>query len=278
MQIGEILPVTTTNKRVFLLVTLLIALVGLAREIQGQASDAIDRELDLMRNGSEAQRIRGFYDLLQPDNRAKPFRASIAFKALLQRVPGRVNDLETSFIKTLNIENDYVRRANRTNGTLTEEYSNYYGDLISAVSVVRDERSISALVGAIGTGNMATGALASIGSPAVDVVITSLRDPDKRNRQGAAITLGKMIGPESRVREDAPSVRKIKHALETALSDPNANVRISTIDSLALLRDDDVIRDLETISRRDPYKITRGAGQAFYPVREAARKALAANQ
>jgi hypothetical protein len=270
--------VTTTNKRVFLLATLLVVMVGLSHEIQGQASDAIDQDLNLMKNGSEVQRIRGFYNLLQPDNRAKPFRASIAFKTLLQRVPGKVSDLETSFIKTLIIENDYVRRTNLANGTLTEEYSNYYGDLISVVSVVRDERSISALVGAIGTGNMATGALASIGAPAVDIVITSLRDPDKRNRQGAAITLGKMIGPESRMREDPPSMQKIKHALEIALRDPDANVRISTIDSLALLPDHDVILDLETISRRDPYKITRGAGQDIYPVREAAKKALAANQ
>jgi HEAT repeat protein len=122
---------------------------------------------------------------------------------------------------------------------------------------------------------MATDALAAIGLPALDPVIASLQDQEKRTRQGAALTLGKMIRPESRLRSERPTVERIKQALLLTLRDPDASVRLSTIDSLSLLTDADVIQSLKNISVRDPYKTKRGAGPEVYPVRDAAKNALA---
>lgn len=258
----------------------LLSCVGLTGALQvtmfGQAADKVEASLTAMRSTVQQERIRGFYDLLQDgSDRSKAFRASTAFVKLLGAVPSQADALKKVLFATLARENAIVRQADRKNGTLTEAYSEYYGDLIAAVAALRDPRSVDALVGAIGTGNMATSALAAIGSPAVDPVIEKTKDLDKRTRQGAALTLGKMVDPDLALANDIrPSREKVKQALLQTLGDPEGSVRASSISALSSLKDPEVVEKLQRISTHDPYKL-RTKDVDVFPVREAAKKALA---
>ena len=57
---------------------------------------------------------------------------------------------------------------------ISEEQTEYYADLVVAVSSLHDPRSIVSLVGAVLTGNVAMNALASFGDTAVDPLIRQL--------------------------------------------------------------------------------------------------------
>jgi hypothetical protein len=122
------------SRRTFVVTALLVMVCGLSGVILAQLNDTIDRDLSAMNSGVQSARMHAFYSLLQPEKHAKPFRASAAFTELLGRKPAKNDALKMAVITTLGLENEVVRRANRENGTLTEEYSNYYGDLIAAVS------------------------------------------------------------------------------------------------------------------------------------------------
>jgi HEAT repeat protein len=92
------------------------------------------------------------------------------------------------------------------NDRLSEEYVNYYGDLIAAVAALQDVRSLDALVGAIATGNMAIGTLVGFGKQAVTPVARQLQHTDPHVRSAAARTLSQMVTAE-RLRIRFPNPR-----------------------------------------------------------------------
>jgi hypothetical protein len=152
---------------------------------------------------------------------------------------------------------------------LSEEYVNYYGDVIAAVSSLRDPRSIDALLGVITTGNMAVDALVSFGSVAVAPVAALLESSDSGVRSAAALTLARML-------EHAPNAadqRLIRESMTRAAADPDPFVRIRAVQGLAALGGDDSLALVEAIARSDPYQADHREGRP-YIVREAATQAL----
>src|SRR5579885_713229 len=75
---------------------------------------------------------------------------------LLSICQDRADAIKISLIRLLERENLMVQDYHRTGRRFGEEYSNYYGDVISAVSSLKDKRAINALLGAISSGGMAT--------------------------------------------------------------------------------------------------------------------------
>jgi hypothetical protein len=115
----------------------------------------------------------------------------------------------------------------------TEAYGEYYGDVINAVVKLNDPRSITALVGAINTGNMAMNAIANFGTSALSQVIQQLSGSNPTMRSSAALTIGKMIG--ANLVSDPSSRAAIGSALETASSDPDYYVAVSGANSMLKL-------------------------------------------
>lgn len=152
---------------------------------------------------------------------------------------------------------------------LSEAYLNYHGDLIAAVVILQDLRSLDALVGAIATGNMVTGTLVAFGKQAVAPVARQLQHPDPHVRYAAARTLSQIV--TAGTAKDAISQSRLKVALLGAAGDNDAFVRREAVDGLVQL-DSECIAIVERLARTDPYRAEFLDGR--YLVREAALRAL----
>jgi hypothetical protein len=194
---------------------------------------------------------------------------------LLKTVPEQSDEIKLALIKLLERENFFVeeqrKEYEKTGITLSEEYTNYYGDLIAAVTSLKDIRSLNALLGAINTGGMATSTLAEFGTAALDPVIGKLNSEDPLTRGSAAAVLTGMVEKVS----DPISRGKIKQALIKACQDEKFYVRIDAIIGLGALGDQDVIPIIEKLAIEDPYEASAHGGEkGYYPVRQKAEEVL----
>jgi hypothetical protein len=175
-----------------------------------------------------------------------------------------------ALIELLEIENKTVEREQQ----LSEAYVNYYGDVIAAVATVADPRSIDALVGAVSTGNMATGTLISFGNAAVEPVGKKLDSPDPLVRSSVARTLSQMLEKSQEISGTPASRAVIKRALVQAAKDNDPIVRRSAVDGLVTLGDAESIAIVDQLARNDPYQADFPGKEGKFLVREAAANAL----
>jgi hypothetical protein len=148
-----------------------------------------------------------------------------------------------------------------------EEFQNYRGDLVAAVAAFRDRRALGALIGAIGTGNLATDGLADLGGYAVAPVIQALSSDDRFTRYGAVRTLGKVAARRSALAIDGAQNAAIRSALVEALGDDSFMVRSGAGESLMPFAGDDIRQLMVRVEATDPYQSSAGR----WTVREAAR-------
>jgi HEAT repeat protein len=152
---------------------------------------------------------------------------------------------------------------------LSEEYVNYYGDVIAAVSSLGDPRSLQALLGAITTGNMVVDSLASFGSAAVGPIVMLLESSDSGVRSAATLTLVRILERFA----DLRMVETVRGAMKRAAADPDPFVRIRAVQGLTIIGDNDSVALVEEIAQSDPYQAEHREGQP-YIVRQAAVQAL----
>ena len=152
---------------------------------------------------------------------------------VLKGTPDKAEAIKIALFKALEMENAAVnaqtvefRRSGRKK-TLSEQQVNYYGDLISVVSSLKDLRAVDGLMGAIATGGMATGSLAEFGSPVLDRVIAKAKRGILNERLGAIDVLSRML--EAGTFANDPSAKsKIVATLEKASRDRNPLVRLNS--------------------------------------------------
>jgi hypothetical protein len=203
-----------------------------------------------------------------------------ALSKFSRKRPTYADEINLTLIRLLETENNFLRehgeKFEQTGETLTEEYTNYHGDLIGTVAGLKDSRAVTALVGAINTGNMATKGLAEIASFSLNIIAEKVDGSDSLTRHSATRVLSHMLEPANinRLETKIPgSQEKIKNLLIKKAKDADYNVRLSAIDGLAKLQDADAVKVLEEVSENDMYQSTKG-GTTSYPVREAAKKHL----
>jgi hypothetical protein len=203
-----------------------------------------------------------------------------ALSKFSRKRPTYADEINLTLIRLLETENNFLRehgeKFEQTGETLTEEYTNYHGDLIGTVADLKDSRAVNALVGAINTGNMATDGLAEIASFSLNIIAEKVDGSDSLTRHSATRVLSHMLEPANinRLETEIPGSReKIKNLLIKKAKDADYNVRLSAIDGLAKLQDADAVKVLEEVSENDLYQSTKG-GTTSYPVREAAKKHL----
>ena len=191
--------------------------------------------------------------------------------------PEKTDEIRLALIGLLSTENSFVQSERseyaRTGATLSEEYINYYGDVIAAVTSLNDKRSIAALLDAITTGGMVTRALAQFGSEALPALVEKLKDRDPLVRSAATIAISGMLDSEDG--RKSPSIRtQIREVLVRSARDEDPNVRITAVTHLVRLGDHGVRAIVERIARDDSYEVISEQGRAVFPVREAAKRAL----
>ena len=195
--------------------------------------------------------------------------------------PDREDGLRSALIELLSREDTLIEaqseEVKKTGKTLTEGYLNYYGDLIAAVAGLNDPRALNALIGAMATGGMADRALAKLGPPALDPLIAKFQSSDALVRGAAARALTTMWEPEYQVNfSDSVSRRKLKTVFLKAASDDDGGIRVAGVRGLALMPDADTLAVLRKLAESDPLRMPGEAdeGGPFYPVRQAAKRAL----
>ncbi|MBA2335287.1 MAG: HEAT repeat domain-containing protein [Blastocatellia bacterium] len=257
----------------------LIKAAAAAQEVG--SNDQIEVLLKQMKAADWETRSSAFYKLLDLSFGGKSNGQTWQIPEVLAKFsrnhPNNADEINTTLIGLLEMENNLVREQDKkfelTGETLTEEYTNYYGDLIATVAGLKDSRSVTALVGAMNTGNMATKALAELAPFSIDIVAKKVGSDDSLTRDAATIVLSQMLETANinRLETAIPGSReKIKNLLIKKAKDADYNVRLSAINGLAKLQDVDAVKVLEEVSQNDPYQSVKG-GTVSYPLREAAK-------
>lgn len=220
------------------------------------------------------QRSTAFYQLTAIGARGNPsLRVAPAVAALRRDVPQQADALALGLARALDAENRVVQQS----ASLNETFTDYYGDLVTAVTSLRDPRSAGALSGAMSTGHLAVQTLASFGQASLDPVLARLRTDGGVAKQAACIVLGLLLDPANPASIKDPAARaRIKDALESAARDAaGAYVRAAAVEGLAKVGDQQVVALLLDLARSDSYDASSLTGQpGSFPVRQAALTAL----
>jgi hypothetical protein len=240
-------------------------------------SDAINQYITEFNNAGWEARSSAFYELLRLGVGDRSYVARPVRDIIERASPADADKLKLALIQLLEKENQVVEGYKRTGGHFGEDYSNYYGDVIAAVTALRDPRSMNAMLGALDTGGMAVETLASFAPASLGPLLSRLRDQDSTTRMFVLETLCQMLAPENYDKVKAQRL-EIKRAFLDAVRDPAPVVRSIGARGLGLLGDPDSIPILRDLAEHDPAYLPEKAdtGGYLYLVRPEAKKALTA--
>ena len=281
------------TKRMTILLSLvmipaLVVLFTVGRGQEGQiSSESIAKSISQFNDSNPDNRMQAFEALIQRGSgsilNGDVNQISSALAKIFKALPDSSDELKIGLITLLKTENLYMQQHAEsfkvTGQTLSEDYVNYHGNLIFAVSSLRDSRAVDSLVGCIESGEMATSGLAQLGVVAMDPVINLLNNKNESVRLSATIVLVGMLDQNEILQEANPVSRdKIKNAIIRSAKDNNHYTRISAInglEKLSLHGDGDAVKLLEQLAQNDPFESVQQGGKSNeYPVRDAANKAL----
>lgn len=134
-----------------------------------------------------------------------------------------------------------------------EGKSGYYAGLIAFVAGLNDERAIPALLGAAGSGGMATRAVAQFGKKALDATLAEVKSQDAHQASCALFVIREML--RMHTLKDQDSHIRIKTSLRSALVSPDYRVRRNAMWPIEYLDDrEEFVPILQDIAAHDPYK------------------------
>ncbi len=285
------------NRKTLAMSTLLVMAVSWFL-MQGQEPEKPDAEvgrlLAQMSDSNWEQRSAAFYGLVALARRFEDApedqREATAIQHLNRSLPARAPEIKSTLTRTLDTENKAVKGS----ADITEDHSDYYADLIAAVTAFDDSKSAETLTEAMGTGNMVIKALAGFGDAGARAVMKRMEAADAQTgsdaqapamhdlrvlKQSGCLVLGRLLDPANpdgiksqKMRDEIKSVLK-----KTAVEQGSAYVRMAAVKGLAKLSDQDVVPFLSQIAKSDTYdasKFIEDPGAAQFPVRAAALSSL----
>lgn len=237
---------------------------------------AIEFNLARLQDPTWQNRRDAFYALLpaaQPALRFEGYAVPSATADVLRADPSRAASVRLVLTKLLKRENELIVSGAQY---LTEDYSDYYADVIGSVASLNDPSAIDALVGAIETGGMATTALGKLGAAAFDKVAALYASPSEGRREAAVMALSAMAEEELKAAAPNAALRgRIESVLLRALSDASPDVRMAAIDGATKLKTQALLAGVRRLAQQDRYEaFEHGGDRGVFPVREAAERAL----
>jgi hypothetical protein len=167
-------------------------------------------------------------------NHNNPSVRSNAFYAIVEaRVADTDDQVKLALINLLVQENAYIQQQADLDTDVSEGYGAYFSDVVVAVCLLQDIRSINALIPVIQTGNMVADTLASFGTASLDRVLASSNTTDVMTRFASVMVLNKMI--DTGTVTDSTSIAKIRAALNKASVDPDYYTGIAALQGLLKL-------------------------------------------
>lgn len=191
--------------------------------------------------------------------REKAFRDAVELLQLANN-PQDADRLRLGVIQLLQHENsgglkepDNVKPEDYGEG-YGEDKSEYYAGLIGFIGHMGDERAIPALLGAAGSGGIATRAVARFGKRALDPTLGQVAGQDSHLAAGALFVIRDML--KFRLVSDPESCLRIKNALRSALRSPDGSIRSSAMAPIEYLEDrEEFVPMLQELAEHDPDKI-----------------------
>jgi len=249
--------------RVALFASLLLCIVQVHAQETIGTQPTVSRALQGMKSPKWTQRQEAFgeaYDLLSSAD----------------TTPKDADRLRLGIIQLLVTENgDKAPVADESDG---EAQGEYYAGLIDFVGQMGDERAIPALLGASGTGRMATRAVARFGKKALDPTLAQVQGKDPRLADDALFVIRDML--EFGLVTDPQSRLRIRNAVRSALDAEDSGLRDTAVCLVEYLDNrEEFVPKLKDIAEHDPAKLPNqpkadGSVGDFYFVRASAMRSL----
>jgi hypothetical protein len=192
--------------------------------------------------------------------------------AFLARHPNLADRVKLGLINLLKADDDAHMDRKTAPGTYTENDSEHWAAAIELVASLNDERAIPALVGALGTGGLATGGVVKYGQNALGPVLREFRNPNPLVHSAAVGTAITIL----RMKNDAAAHAQILEIIRTAITDPEFMVRSAALYKVEDLTDrEQFLPALREMAQHDPFTIpVETPGETSYPLRIRAKKLL----
>jgi len=222
-------------RKSFLLLVLVLLPIDSALHAQGSISHAqITSFISQFSNNDSKVRLDAFYGLLDLTSSfnitANSYSIPEQTTTLLALAPSSDTDtIRLALINLLSQENVLVHASNQSftgEQVLSEEYTDYYADLINVVVTLQDSRSIPALVGAITSGGTAVGALAAFGNASITAVLQQLSTSNEGVRGFATLTLIQMLDSTNFPKLSVPTIFGLQSGLIKAASFPESYIAV----------------------------------------------------
>lgn len=227
----------------------------------GAGAQSRSVQLSELENPIASTRISAFYRLLsQNEQRSLHVDVASSTTRLLTASPTARRQIASALIGLLERENREWK-AGRV-GSMSQERSDFYGDVIASVASLKDTRSVTALAGAIGTGALATDGLAALGDAALPALDAAQKSEIVMERIGAVYVLSKLASRSNQGLR-VSSTLAVRSRLIHGLDDGNPLVRQAAIEGLVPFSDQQVVGLILRIATRDSSDKTRIAANAW---------------
>jgi hypothetical protein len=247
----------------FFVVILLVFVAQLPAQQTSEAQSTVSNVLSGMKSPKWRQRMQAFGE-------ASDLMASA------DTDPRDADRLRLGIFQLLAMENgDKAAPADEAEG---EEHGEYHARLIVFVGNLGDERAVPALLGAAGTGGIATRAVARFGKKALDPTLAQVEGKEPNLASDALFVIRDML--EFGLVTDPESRQRIRNAVRSVLSADDADLRDTAVCLVPYLDNrEEFAPKLRDIAEHDPAKLPNqpkedGTVGDFYFVRASAVRVL----
>jgi hypothetical protein len=253
---------------------LFVSALALTAQSQ-QGLDAVFSEASIrLKSNDWQEREQGFSDMLRGRAGPQSLSSEQVTAAVLSMEKWNPEEKARVVAELGALLEREARMVNSGSVSGTEAHSEFYANLIQAVSMFRDKSGIPGLLLAVNTGGMADGALAGLGDDALNGALKMLPTADFETRMNLLDVFTQMTDPLNLEQLKAPDARgKLLNALALGANDNDPHLRRRVAPGLARLGSPEALQILSRMAQSDPCVVTVD-GKTSYPNREAAKAAL----
>ena len=202
----------------------MVALCGLCAGQSPKISDAgFETGLRAVQSPDWLVRSSGFYKLAGTSALSEPSASIPARRVKLLHAPNQL----------LERESDYLGSGA---APTTEEYSEYYANVIRDVTTLDEPSSLKVLMRCINTGGMATGARAGFGDESLAAALSLMGIADRETKHSLYGMLAQMTEARNMERPHQPESRlRLSRVLIAGAADGDPQIRMAVVGGLDIV-------------------------------------------
>jgi beta-lactam-binding protein with PASTA domain len=199
--------------------------------ITALAQSSVSDSLQMLGSADPAVRESGFYSLLGPGTDLVGSTIATKLQSLLGANASLADQIKVALNNALSLENVLVAQSNQTLTTsLDEDYTDYYANLISAVSSLNDPRFVTSMIGASKSGGGSLSGLIAMGPAAIGPLVASLNAGDSLRDAALGFALiGMVQRPDFKSAFSASDAANILRGLQIVFAGADAYVQSNVL-------------------------------------------------